>query len=177
VLLATGAILCSYVAGNYAWMYATQKKLLNQWKSESGAPAKDPSLTKIAIPRIGLRAIVLEGTTSHSLLLGPAHMSGTALPGAVGNSVIAGHRDTFFRHIHSLHTGDVIYILRGGNMFRYVVTRKMVVQPTAVSVLRPSANSELTLITCYPTYVIGPAPERLIIVARLSSATRHNQSR
>jgi sortase A len=178
VLLATGTTLCSYVAGNYAWMYAAQKKLLSQWKSEAAAPATAPSLTKISIPRIRLRAIVLEGTSSHSLLLGPAHMTGTALPGAVGNAVIAGHRDTFFRNIHSLHTGDLVYILRAGTTFRYVVTKKMVVQPTATYVLRPTPDSELTLITCYPTYVIGPAPERLIIVARLSSATtRHSPSR
>lgn len=157
-----------YVAGSYTWMYAEQRKLLREWKVENTSAAEG-TLTKIAIPRIKLRAVVLEGTSKHSLLLGPAHMTGTAIPGTRGNAVIAGHRDTFFRNVHELHTGDVIYILRSGKQFRYVVVRKTVVEPTDLAVLRNTKDGELTLITCYPTHAIGPAPERLIIVAKLST--------
>ena len=168
LLLATGTALCTYVAGSYTWMYAEQKKLLREWKSHNPAEP-GASLTKISIPRIGLRAVVLEGATPHSLLLGPAHMTGSAVPGSLGNAVIAGHRDTFFRRVHNLHYGDEIYILRNRKQFRYVVAQKKVVEPTDLSVLRASSDSELTLITCYPTHAIGPAPQRLIIVAKLRS--------
>jgi sortase A len=167
LLLATGGILCTYVAGSYTWMYAEQRKLLQEWKVENRSPAADRTLSKIAIPRIGLRAVLVEGTSSHSLLLGPAHMVGTAVPGTAGNAVILGHRDTFFRNVYQLRSGDAIYILRGGKEFRYTVVHKTVVEPTDLSVLRPAKYSELTLITCYPTHAIGPAPERLVIVARL----------
>ena len=166
-LLTTGGILCIYVAGSYAWMFAEQKKLLHDFKSQKSA--RDV-LTKLSIPRIGLQAVVIEGTSSHSLLLGPGHMKGSAIPGSAGNAVIAGHRDTFFRHVHSLRSGDSIYILRSGKQFHYVVVRKKVVQPTDLSVLRDSKQGELTLITCYPTNVIGPAPQRLIIVAKLAGS-------
>jgi len=165
-LFATGGILCTYVAGSYTWMYAEQKKLLHEWKTQKAA---NETLTKLTIPRIGLNAVVIEGTSPHSLLLGPGHMNGSAIPGSAGNAVIAGHRDTFFRHVHSLHTGDNIYILRAGKDFHYVVVKRKIVEPTDLSVLRPTKDGELTLITCYPTHAIGPAPERLIVVAKLTA--------
>jgi len=174
LLLATGGILCTYVIGSYTWMYAEQKKLLSEWKEQNASAVATAGFTKISIPRIRLRAVVLEGASSHSLLLGPAHLTGTAIPGTPGNAVIAGHRDTFFRHVHSLHVGDDIYISRAGTEFHYVVSRRKVVEPTDLSVLHPSSDSELTLITCYPTHVIGPAPERLIIVAKLHDDFRPN---
>jgi sortase A len=164
VLLAVGGVLCASVMSSYAGMYIGQKKLLHEFKTHQ--PAGE-ILTKLSIPRIGLSAVVIEGTSSRSLLLGPGHMTGSAIPGGNGNSVIAGHRDTFFRHLHSLKTGDAIYVLRNGRRFHYVVIGKKVVQATDISVLRANRGSELTLITCYPTHFIGPAPQRLIIVAKL----------
>jgi LPXTG-site transpeptidase (sortase) family protein len=165
LLILVGIVLCTYVSGTYVWMYVQQKMLLREWKqAQFNAP-----LTKLSIPRIQLEDVILEGASNHSLLLGPAHLSETAVPGRLGNSVIAGHRDTFFRHIHSLRYGDDIYILRSGNMFHYVVRSRKVVEPTDLSVLRPTKDGELTLITCYPTHAIGPAPERLIVVAKLVS--------
>ena len=165
ILIFFGAVLCAYVCGTYAWMYTQQKLMLHQWKQAE----LDPAVTKLSIPRIHLEDIVLEGASSHSLLLGPAHLTDTAMPGAVGNAAIAGHRDTFFRHIHSLRYGDDIYVLRNGRLFHYVVRSRKVVEPTNLSVLRPTKDGELTLITCYPTHAIGPAPERLIVVAKLVS--------
>jgi LPXTG-site transpeptidase (sortase) family protein len=165
VLILVGTVLCTYVVGTYVWMYAQQKILLRRWSEHAAAN----SLTKISIPRIQLEDVVLEGASSHSLLLGPAHLTETAEPGASGNVVIAGHRDTFFRHVHSLRYGDDIYIVRGGKRFHYVVRSRRIVEPTNLSVLRQTNDGELTLITCYPTHAIGPAPQRLIVVAKLMS--------
>jgi sortase A len=148
-------------------MYIEQKKLLHEFKTHQTA---GEVLTKLSIPRIGMSAVVIEGTSSHSLLLGPGHMTGSAIPGSIGNSVIAGHRDTFFRNLPSLKTGDAIYILRSGKRFHYAVTGRKVVQANDISVLRPNKSGVLTLITCYPTHFIGPAPQRLIIVAKLSGS-------
>lgn len=166
VLLAVGGVLCTFVAGSYAWMYAEQKELLHEWKTEKAAKE---TFTKLSIPSIGFSAVVLEGASQHSLLLGPAHLTGTAAPGSFGNAVIAGHRDTFFRHVHSLKSGDDIYIQRSGRQFHYVVVHKKIVEPTDLSALKESGDGELTLITCYPTHAIGPAPQRLIVVAKLSN--------
>jgi LPXTG-site transpeptidase (sortase) family protein len=167
ILLCLGTVLCSYVAGNYLWMYAQQQKLLKQWRQNNSISSAN-ALTKLSIPRIHLEAVVLEGASQYSLLQGPARLAESALPGSLGNTVIAGHRDTFFRHVHSLKYGDDIYVLKSGQRFHYTVVGRKVVEPTDLSVLRSSKQGQLTLITCYPTHAIGPAPQRLIITAKLA---------
>jgi len=167
VLFAIGGVLCVYVAGNYSWMYVEQRKLMHEWRDQNASlPTQNAALTKISIPRIHLRAVVLEGTSRRSLLLGPAHLTGSADPGDVGNAVLAGHRDTFFRHIHSLKYGDDIYIQRSRKQYHYTVTARRIIEPTDLSVLQPSNTGQLTLITGYPTHAIGPAPRRLVVVAK-----------
>jgi sortase A len=52
-------------------------------------------------------------------------------------------------------------------VFTYKVTGKKVVKPEDLSVLRQTQDKRLTLITCYPTYYIGPAPERLVVHSKL----------
>jgi LPXTG-site transpeptidase (sortase) family protein len=164
LLILTGAVLCTGVLGTYSWMYWKQRALLKQWNSELSTRE---TLTKLSIPRIKLEDVVLEGVGAQSLLLGPGHMESSVEPGMPGNAVIAGHRDTFFRRVHSLHAGDDIYVLRDGQRFHYVVRLRKVVQPADLSVLKSSEKRQLTLITCYPTHAIGPAPERLVVVATM----------
>src|SRR5450432_741393 len=91
----------------------------------------------------------------------------TAEPGETGNAVITGHRDTFFRHIYELNKGDQIQVRRSGRTFTYEVTGKKIVMPEDVSVIKSTTDAQLTLITCYPTYYIGPAPKRLVVFSKL----------
>jgi sortase A len=164
LLIVTGGVLCAGVLGTYTWMYWKQRSLLKEWNEEL---ATRQSMTKLWIPRIKLEDVVLEGVGAESLLLGPGHMENSVEPGMPGNAVIAGHRDTFFRQLHKLRQGDDIYVQRDGHRFRYKVTARKIVQPTDLSVLKSSDKSQLTLITCYPTHAIGPAPERLVVVATM----------
>jgi sortase (surface protein transpeptidase) len=60
-------------------------------------PIKGSAIARLAIPRLGLTSIVIEGAGEEELSLAPGHIPGTALPGEAGNVAIAGHRDTFFR--------------------------------------------------------------------------------
>ena len=174
LLISLGILLSAYVGGTYAWMYHEQKALLHEWQvsnasaGDSVVPAEANALTRILIPKIKLDAVITEGTSHRALTLGPGHLQESAVPGDIGNSVIAAHRDTFFRHIYELNAGDDIYVERHGKQFHYVVTEKRVVQPTDVSVLDNSSEARLTLITCYPVYFVGPAPERLVIFAKLA---------
>ena len=173
LLISLGILLSAYVGGTYAWMYHEQRSLLHQWQVSNASggdrvPAEANALTRILIPKIKLDAIITEGTSHTALTLGPGHLQESAVPGDIGNSVIAAHRDTFFRHIYELNAGDDIYVERHGKQFHYVVTEKRVVQPTDVSVLDNSSEARLTLITCYPVYFVGPAPERLVIFAKLA---------
>ncbi len=126
--------------------------------------------TRLVIPKIALDDMVVHGTSYRDLLAGPGLLKGAPEPGAPGNSVIAGHRDTFFRHVADLVPGDTIFVARNGRELQFVVRMKRIVKPAQTEVLQSSPESrltpELTLVTCYPTDWIGPAPKRLIVTAR-----------
>jgi sortase A len=178
-LIVLGGALVIYVGAQYGTMAWQQHQLARRWEQQYRAdqnaapgttapqPAADDGLMRVSIPKIDLDAIVVEGTTYKKLLVGPGHIQTTAQPGEVGNAVITGHRDTFFRHIYELNKGDEILVRRRGEVFRFQVTGKKIVEPTDVSVTNPSPDARLTLITCYPTYYIGPAPERLVVFSKL----------
>jgi sortase A len=177
-MMVVGLVLLAYVGTQYASMYLEQQRLARAWEQQQqAAPASqsapaaavhDDGLTRLSIPKINLRAVVVEGTSHRALLLGPGHIAETAEPGESGNAVITAHRDTFFRHIYELNKGDTVEVQRRGKVYKYEVTGKKVVDPSDVSVIQPSRENRLTLITCYPTYYIGPAPERLVIFSRLA---------
>jgi LPXTG-site transpeptidase (sortase) family protein len=161
-------------------MYFEQKRMADAWEQEqairSESPTtqqahatKDDGMVRLVIPKIELTSFVVEGTNHKSLLLGPGHMTKTAEPGEIGNAVITGHRDTFFRHIYELEKGDQIYVERGGKRFVYEVTNKKIVEPDDMSVVRPTSDAQVTLITCYPIYFIGPAPKRLVVFTKMAS--------
>lgn len=70
----------------------------------------------LEIPKLQLREVVVEGTSSTALMSGPGHRRDTPLPGQVGTSVVAGRRATYgaaFRSINQLQTGDEIIVTTG----------------------------------------------------------------
>ncbi len=123
-------------------------------------------LGRIEIPRLGLTVAVLEGTTSRTLRVGVGHIEGTALPGEPGNIGIAGHRDTFFRDLKDIRTGDEIQLQTATGLWRYKVDWVQIVAPRDTAILSPSTESAITLVTCYPFRFIGSAPERFAVRAR-----------
>jgi LPXTG-site transpeptidase (sortase) family protein len=88
------------------------------------------------------------------------------LPGEWGNVALAGHRDTFFRPLRDIRVGDAIRFKTRERTFEYRVESIEVVAPTAIQVLETSTGHDLTLLTCYPIYYVGPAPKRLVVRAR-----------
>lgn len=126
-------------------------------------PARERAIVgRIVIPRLGLSAIVEEGTSKETLRRAVGHIRGTALPGQRGNTSIAGHRDTFFRKLKHLEHGDDIEFQTAAGFYRYRVDSLRVVQPTDVLVLAPTTDDVLTMITCYPFEFIGDAPKRFV---------------
>ena len=130
------------------------------------APADRSVVGRIEIPRIGLKAVILEGIAQRTLALSVGHIPGTALPGRTGNVGLAGHRDTFFRVLRNVKTGDSIILRTLDGSYEYRVKSSEVVGPRETRVLADSAEPALTLVTCYPFYFVGPAPERFIVHAR-----------
>jgi sortase A len=125
-------------------------------------------VARVEIPRIGVSAIVREGDDVKTLRRAVGHIPGTALPGDAGNTGLAGHRDTFFRGLRDIKTGDQIMLTTPGGNARYRVRSTRVVDPSETSVLAPSAGSTLTLVTCYPFNYIGAAPKRFIVRAEIA---------
>ena len=123
------------------------------------------AIAALSIPRVQLSAVVLHGSDPHTLRRGPGHLENTALPGESGNVVIAGHRDSFFRPLRNIQVGDDIFLDTLQGRFRYQVTSLRVVSPRDVSVLEPTDEATLTLITCYPFWVLGSAPDRFVVRA------------
>jgi sortase A len=138
-------------------------------------PPQGDALGIIAIPKIGVNEVFVEGVDVDDLRKGPGHYPGTQLPGHEGNSAIAGHRTTYgapFGDLDQLAAGDEIDIATVQGKFKYEVIELRVVDPSEVSVLDPILDparaghqlATLTLTTCDPKY---SAAQRLIVQARL----------
>jgi sortase A len=135
-------------------------------------PAVGQPIGLIAIPKLGLDDVVVEGTGEAQLQGGPGHYLGTALPGQAGNAGIAGHRTTFaapFYNLNELVRGDPVFVLTSQGLFRYNVTYSEIVAPTDNAVLDSATKNpqpELTLTTCNPRY---SASQRLVVFAVLDT--------
>jgi sortase A len=123
------------------------------------------AIAALTIPRVDLSAIVLHGSDEQTLRRGPGHVEGTAVPGEAGNVVIAGHRDSFFRPLRHVRPGDDLFLDTPHGRFQYRVTSLHVVHTRDLSVLAPTEGEVLTLITCYPFWLLGNAPDRFVVRA------------
>jgi len=125
-------------------------------------------LAVLEIPKIGLEVPVFEGTDDLTLNRGVGRIIGTARPGEGGNVGIAGHRDGFFRGLKDITVRDEIDLRTLKGTETYEVTSILITSPTDVQVLKQGGVPSLTLVTCYPFYFIGSAPQRYIVRAELS---------
>lgn len=133
--------------------------------AERPYPSSGSAVAVLAIPRMGLSTIVVEGAGEGELKLGPGHIRGTSLPGGGGNIGVAGHRDTFFRPLRLIRRNDTITVTTHVQEYRYRVISTEIVGPDDVQVLYPTEHEMLTLVTCYPFDFIGPAPKRFVVRA------------
>lgn len=142
---------------------------INAWRKVVSEPGPAP-LGVLRIPKVRLEVAVLPGTDESTLDRGLGHIEYTAQPGTDGNSGIAGHRDGFFRELKDIALGDLIELDTQLGTDVYRVERTWIVSPDDISVLDPTPTRALTLVTCYPFYYIGSAPQRFVVRAvRVSS--------
>jgi len=122
-------------------------------------------LGRLEIPAAHISVIVAEGVDSRTLDRAVGHVPDTALPGEPGNVGLVAHRDTYFRGLEHIHQGDEVRFQGPDGLHRYRVSSMRVVEPTDVAVLDPTPRPALTLVTCYPFHVIGPARRRFVVRA------------
>ena len=126
-------------------------------------------LAVLEIPSVKLEVPVFAGTSQWALNRGVGHVDTTPLPGEAGNSALSGHRDGFFRSLDGVKQGDVLTLRTLEADYSYRVDSISIVDPLDISVLEPTEASVITLITCYPFYYVGSAPDRYIVRATLES--------
>jgi len=174
LFLVTGLVLLGYCAFLYVDALGYQRWAVAELEAtlppQPGLPILPGDLIgKLEIQRIGISVAVVEGSTEEFLRRAAGHITGTAQPGQPGNSGISAHRDTFFRPLRNIASKDLIEISTPAGIYRYTVVSTRIVEPTDVWVLAPDDREVLTLITCYPFYYVGSAPQRFIVRAeRLS---------
>ncbi|HET7226626.1 MAG TPA: class D sortase [Candidatus Eisenbacteria bacterium] len=122
---------------------------------------------RVEVPRVGVRAVIAEGTSTRVLAHAVGHVRWTPLPGEPGNVGLTAHRDSYFHGLAGVRRGDLVRVVTPDGTWRYRVTRVQVVPPTRTDVLRQGRGSSLTLVTCWPFRWIGPAPRRFVVSATL----------
>jgi sortase A len=143
------------------WSESRRAAYLDGLEHDPGAP-----IAVLTLDRLGIETPVFEGVSELNLNRGVARIEGTALVGESANVGVAGHRDSFFRALKDVAVGDVIRMEAPGLNKRYQVEELLIVEPEAVWVLDDTGRDLLTLVTCYPFYFVGNAPERFIVRAR-----------
>ena len=138
---------------------------LNARAPGSALDHEDGLVGQLEIPRLNVSVIVIEGDDDATLARAVGHVRGTALPWESGNTVMAGHRDTFFRPLKNLGEGDQILMTTPRGTFEYRVASR-IVEPDDLSVLAPTSARSLTLVTCYPFVYVGRAQKRFIVHAQ-----------
>jgi sortase A len=152
-----------------------QQLIAAAWESgrSHGAPRRPwpgadlRPLARLTFAQRDVSLYVLDDANPRALAFGPAHVGGTATPGAWGNSVIVAHRDTHFAILRSLAPGDELAVESlSGNRTRYRVREVDIVDRDATGVLDSTDGAQLTLITCYPFDAVMPGtPWRFVVVA------------
>ena len=153
-------LLAQDVADQSLWSQGRIEAYRETLDQEAG-----PALAVLRIPTLDLAVPVLEGTDDFALNRAVGRIEGTSRLGEGGNIGIAGHRDGFFRDLGSVGPGDRILLETLTGVETFIVEATKIVQPDDVDVLAPTARPTLTLVTCYPFYFVGPAPQRYIVRA------------
>ena len=137
--------------------------------SDARGTENNPQLGRISIPKVGLDSELHEGIRLTTLDRGPGHWPGTAMPGQIGNVVVAGHRTSHgaeFRHLDSLVPGDEVIFSTADGTFTYLVTGTQIVTPDALWITNPTDTPTATLFACHP---LGSTAKRIVVNLALSS--------
>jgi sortase A len=139
---------------------------IEAWQqSQVAAPAN--VMAVLEVPEVGLKVPVYAGASDLNMDRGAGHIKGTTRPDGEGNIGIAGHRDGYFRALKDVEVGDSLTLLTSSGLQRYLIDEILIVDPLDVEVLDASDVTSVTLVTCYPFYFVGHAPQRYIVKARL----------
>ena len=121
----------------------------------------------LKINSLNLKVPIFDGATDAQLIKGAGWIDYTSdFDDETGNIGVAGHRDSWFRPLKNIEIGHIIEVQTNTSLMKYQVFQTQIVKPNNVDVLRFTPSKQLTLVTCYPFYFVGDAPERFIVMAK-----------
>ena len=124
-----------------------------------------PPLGIFTIKKLNIQVPIYNGTDEFNLNRGAGRIKGMAKMDEVGNLGISGHRDGFFRGLKDIQVGDDIEIQTTRGVESYAVTSITIIPKSDISIMAPTTEKTLTIVTCYPFYFVGNAPKRYIVKA------------
>jgi sortase A len=123
----------------------------------------DPLVGVVEIPAVSLEVPLYSDTSELHLNRGAGLIPGMARPGGAGNVGVAGHRDGYFRSLRKVKVGEIIEVRTRKAHYRYRISSLAVVPSTDARLLAPTPQPAITLVTCYPFYFVGNAPQRFVV--------------
>ncbi len=181
VLLITSISIISFASYQIYISHIKVKESLELWDNAVDHTNKSIETTKISknepnniigkltINSIKLELPIIEGIDESSLEKGVVHYSESFFPGEKGNCLILGHRDTVFMPLKDIKVGDEININTASEKFTYFVDEVKVIEPDDNIILKKYDEPTLSLLTCYPFYYVGNAPQRFLVIAKIKS--------
>lgn len=124
-----------------------------------------PPMGVLVIEKIGLEVPVFNGTGDLVLDRGTGRILGTGNFYGEGNLGISGHRDGYFRGLKDLEIGDIITLRGVDGDQEFIVNNFSTVHKSNHEAIKVTDERMLTLVTCYPFYHVGHAPDRLLVQA------------
>jgi sortase A len=125
---------------------------------------------RVSIPVMNLDESILEGSSEKTVNNGVWKLPDSADPGQGSNTVLVGHRYSYnpgiahpFYSLDIVRVGDSIGVYWNDTLFRYVVTKVLVVSPDAVEIEAPTQEEQLTIYTCTPLW---SSANRLVVIAK-----------
>jgi sortase A len=171
---------------------------------DSAQTAKIPTVTRVAIPSIGVDSKVVEvawdveqqGDQQVAIWqvakYAVGQHRGSANPGEGGNVVLAGHVGGYgkvFKDLFYVKPGDQITLYSNGQQYLYTVQKRLLVTEEGVSAEQHATNAQLiaptdrevvTMVTCWPAQGRDKFTQRVVVQAvpfATDAAPTNGQSR
>ena len=134
-----------------------------------------PVMGTLSIPSVGLEVAVYPSDSQLLMDRGSGVIDGMSYPHEPGNIGIAGHRDGYFRILEDVRPGQRLLLETLEGTKNFVINATHIVEANDVSLLQDTQEQTVTLVTCYPFYFVGHAPQRYIVTASLDLTNTNQQ--
>ena len=93
-------------------------------------------------------------------------METSAVRGEEGVCVLMGHRDRELKHMKNVKAGTVLTLRAANKDFSYTVSAMEILDKDTPAKIPATSSAELMIVTCYPFYYSGSAPQQIVFYAR-----------